>query len=244
MGTIIGFIIILAILGGLIFTIVDSFLIVWVALKGWIYLLVLIGAIVLLKVVKESIKKHLYNKFTPLQREELKKAKAKLYEEIENHKRKVDDIIDKKRKEIEEKSRFVQEQIQLLENQKALFQENINKNTVLSPLELKARTRFNETELVKGKVFSLIMDLENNRSNSLKEALIKYNKEDAELWSSAQRRYAENIEKQKEERAREEELRLLREQKQKLEELTKKQEEANKKIMKKAEDLLKKEKKS
>ena len=182
----------------------------------------------------------IYNRFTPTQQAILKSAKDKLEEEREDHKRKVNKIVQQKRIELEKENSSIIKTIQELEDKKKVFQENINKNTVLNASDLKTNFSFYQSELLEGKVFTLIRYLETNRADTIKDALSLYDMEEAEIWNEAKRKYDERMAQQKEDSFKEEQLRLLREQNKQIAKAREEMEEANKKILRQNEELLKK----
>ena len=220
--------IIIGIIIGWIRAIIKTFLVVWGVSFGWLYFSILIGAIVLFSTFRKLMiaKK---NSFTDEQREEL------IEYQLEINRR-----LAKRRIELESRNYPINIEISRLEEQKALCNNNIKNNTVLHPSQLRTSSVFCQSILIRCKVFSLIQYLKDGQADTIKEALLLYNIEEAEIKRQAERKRAEREAQYKQDMFNEKQLELLREQNRQIEKARREQEEANEKIKKQNEELLKK----
>ncbi len=227
----------------LVVTFFKSFTENWLTLKGWVYLLALIvGALilVLLRVLMEDIVTKKYKCFTPYQLQQLEIAKGKIEKEKAAHEKKVQEFLEKERKELEKPYASVFKKIEELEKQKELYQAEIDKTTVLHPYDMKfEKSVFSDPDSkLAEKAFSLKYTMETNRADNIREALILYDREQAEIKTQALIRHYEENKKRSEDNFKEEQLRLLKEQNRQIEKARIEQEESNKKIIRQNEELL------
>ena len=224
----------------------SSFGTTWGTLNGWLYLLILIGVFFLLLFIQDSIAKSIRKKckLTPLQEEELEEAKAKIEEEKAQHEKIVNEIVKDYRKEIEKPYAPIYKEIKKLEKEKKAYQAKIDESTILHPSDLVYDGYSSDKDFeVAMKVWQLKYYLETNRADNIRQALILYDREQAEIKTQALIRHYEDAKRRSDENFKAEQLRLTKERNASIEKARIEQEESNKKIIRQNEELLEKIKK-